>query len=97
MFIETAPAGRLPGEREKTKMKEYAVYPQGTNDNDMMDWFCTYKSAFEAAEEMAKDLAEGKILCLSEVIDGDFEDFPLEFRMGNGELHQYKQEIRLWA
>lgn len=75
---------------------EYAVYVEGTQDNDQMDWFGNYKEAFEAANEMAGGLEENQSLYLSKVTDGGFEDFPLELKMEGGQIHQYKSGERLW-
>lgn len=75
---------------------EYAVYMEGTQNNDEMDWFGSYEEAFEATNEMDGNLEENKSLYLSKVTDGEFEDFPLELRMEGGEIHQYKAGKCLW-
>lgn len=82
--------------RKVSNMEEFAVYRDGVGDNDQMDWSLSYKEAFETAEEMASNLAEGECLYLSKVIDGQFEDFPLKFKMEDGQIHQYKGKEHLW-
>ena len=77
-------------------MKEYAVYLKGTIDNDEMDWFDRYNTAFETAQEMANSLPEGESLLLSEVEGGDFEDSPLEFRKVDGIVCQFKDGAHLF-
>ena len=81
--------------------KEYAVnvkYPDSDDDwvtSDMADWFPTWEEAFEAVEEAFSDSDVEEVrLTIWEA--GEPEDFPLTFRMENGNIQQYKNGELLW-
>lgn len=76
-------------------MKEYAVNIRKNDSDDdwitsdMANWCQTWDEAFEAAEEAFSD-SDVEEVRLTIYEDGEPEDFPLYFRLENGNINQYK-------